>query len=120
MPDTLTVAVVTLNEAANLPRTLASVRFASEIVILDSGSTDATVEIAESAGARLIEEPWKGFARQKNSAIAHATSDWVLSLDADYVPTEELIAELKLLSPAGDTNGYSARFKYCIHGRVLR
>ncbi|MGB6742171.1 MAG: glycosyltransferase family 2 protein [Terracidiphilus sp.] len=97
MPCTLTVAIVTLNEAANLPRTLASVRFANEIVVLDSGSTDATVEIAEGAGARLFEEPWKGFARQKNSAIAHATGDWVLSLDADESVSSELASEIEVL-----------------------
>jgi glycosyltransferase involved in cell wall biosynthesis len=121
MPDTLTVAVVTLNEAANLPRTLASVRFASEIVILDSGSTDATVEIAESAGARLIEEPWKGFARQKNSAIAHATSDWVLSLDADEEVSTELASEIEALL-AGKPEFSAYRIPRLNHflGRPLR
>jgi glycosyltransferase involved in cell wall biosynthesis len=101
MPDTLTVALVTLNEAANLPRMLASVGFANEIVILDSGSTDATVEIAAGAGARLIEEPWKGFARQKNSAIAQATGDWVLSLDADEEVSPELAREMEALLAGG-------------------
>ena len=76
MPNRLSVAIVTLNEAVNLRRTLESVRRISEpppeIVVLDSGSTDETVEIVEKAGARLLEEPWKGFARQKNSAIAQA------------------------------------------------
>lgn len=103
MPQTLSVAIVTLNEAANLPRTLASVRFAHEVVIVDSGSTDATVEIAENAGARLVEEPWKGFARQKNAAIAHTTGDWVLSLDADEEVSSALAQEIEVLlagSPA--------------------
>ncbi|MGB6721650.1 MAG: glycosyltransferase family 2 protein [Terracidiphilus sp.] len=97
MPQTLSVAIVTLNEAANLPRTLSSVRFASEIVVVDSGSTDATVEIVEKTGARLVEEPWKGFARQKNSALAHATGDWVLSLDADEEVSAELASEIEAL-----------------------
>jgi glycosyltransferase involved in cell wall biosynthesis len=97
MPKTLSVAIVTLNEAANLPRTLASVRFANEVVVVDSGSTDATAEIAEQAGARLVEEPWKGFARQKNSAIAHTTGDWVLSLDADEEVSTELAREIEAL-----------------------
>jgi glycosyltransferase involved in cell wall biosynthesis len=101
MPSSLSVAIITLNEAANLPRTLASVRFAREIVVLDSGSTDETVEIAENAGARLYEEPWKGFARQKNAAIAHTTSDWVLSLDADEEVSAELAQEIEALL-AGD------------------
>jgi glycosyltransferase involved in cell wall biosynthesis len=97
MPSTLSVAIITLNEAANLPRTLASVSFASEVVVLDSGSVDETPEIAERAGARLFEEPWKGFARQKNAAIAHTTSDWVLSLDADEEVSPALAREIEAL-----------------------
>jgi glycosyltransferase involved in cell wall biosynthesis len=94
MPNTLSVAIITLNEAANLPRTLASVRWADDIVIVDSGSTDATIEIARNAGARVFEEPWRGFAAQKNSAIAHSTGDWVLSLDADEEVSPELAREI--------------------------
>ena len=97
MPKTLSVALITLNEAANLPRTLASVRWATEIVIVDSGSTDATLEIARNAGARIFTEPWKGFAAQKNSAISHATGDWVLSLDADEEVSLELTREIQAL-----------------------
>jgi glycosyltransferase involved in cell wall biosynthesis len=97
MPSSLSVAIITRNEAANLPRTLASARFAREIVVLDSGSTDETVEIAMRTGARLLEEPWKGFARQKNSAIAHTTGDWVLSLDADEEVSPELQREIEAL-----------------------
>lgn len=87
----LSVAIVTLNEETNLPRTLASVRWADEIVIVDSGSTDRTLEIARSYGARIIEREWAGFAAQKNFAIGECTGSWVLSLDAD----EELSPELQ-------------------------
>ena len=97
MSKTLSVVLITLNEAANLPRTLASVSCAQEIIVVDSGSTDATMEIAKSLGARVIKEPWKGFAAQKNSAIAHATSEWVLSLDADEEVSPELAREIKAL-----------------------
>lgn len=97
MPKTLSVAIITRNEAANLPRTLASVRWAGEIVVVDSGSTDATLEIARDAGARVFEEPWKGFATQKNSAIAHTTGDWILSLDADEEVSPELALEIQSL-----------------------
>jgi glycosyltransferase involved in cell wall biosynthesis len=97
MPKTLSVVLITLNEAADLPRTLESVRWAQEIVVVDSGSTDATVEIARKAGARVFEEPWKGFAAQKNSAIAHASGDWVLSLDADEELSPELAREMQTL-----------------------
>ena len=97
MPKTLSVVLITLNEAVNLPRTLESVSWAQEIVVVDSGSMDATVEIARKAGARVFEEPWKGFAAQKNSAIAHATSEWVLSLDADEEVSPELVREMQAL-----------------------
>ena len=101
MPNTLSIALITLNEAANLPRTLASVRLlaglVAEVVAVDSGSTDATLAIARSAGARVFEEPWKGFAAQKNSAIAHTTGEWVLSLDADEELSPELAREIQAL-----------------------
>ena len=73
--STLSVAIITFNEAENLARTLASVRFADEIVVVDSGSTDRTVEIARSFGAKVFSEAWKGFALQKNSAIDQCVGD---------------------------------------------
>jgi glycosyltransferase involved in cell wall biosynthesis len=97
MPKTLSVALITRNEAANLPRTLASVRWVNEIVVVDSGSTDATLDLARKAGARVFEESWKGFAAQKNSAITHATGDWILSLDADEEVSPELAQEIQVL-----------------------
>ena len=83
--STLSVAIITLNEELNLARTLESIKWASEIIVVDSGSTDRTVEIAQSYGARVFVESWKGFAAQKNSAIEKCTGGWVLSLDADEV-----------------------------------
>jgi glycosyltransferase involved in cell wall biosynthesis len=97
MPKTLSVVLITLNEEANLSRTLQSVNWAQEIVVVDSGSTDGTLEIARRAGARVFEEPWKGFATQKNSAIAHATGEWILSLDADEEVSAELALEIEAL-----------------------
>lgn len=84
----LSVVIITLNEEANIGRTLASVQALvadgkGEIIVVDSGSTDRTVEIAKSFGAKVFIEEWKGFAAQKNSAIDKATGDWILSLDAD-------------------------------------
>ena len=93
----LSVAVITLDEEANLPRTLASVNWAGEIVVVDSGSTDATVAVARDAGALVFEEPWKGFAAQKNSAIGHCSGDWILSLDADEEVGPELAQEIQAL-----------------------
>ena len=93
---TLSVVLITHNEEANLARTLESVRplvrdGQGEIIIVDSGSTDRTVEIAKSFGAKVFVEVWKGYAGQKNSAIEKASGDWILSLDAD----EELDGPLR-------------------------
>ncbi len=103
MPNSLSVVLITLNEAANLPRTLASVRWAQEIIVVDSGSTDATLAIARDCGARVFEEPWRGFGAQKNSAISHATGDWILSLDADEEVSSGLGAEIQALLAGSPT-----------------
>lgn len=84
----LSVVLITHNEESNLARTLESVKVLvgggrGEIIVVDSGSTDRTAEIAKSFGAKIFVEEWKGFAAQKNSAIEKATGDWILSLDAD-------------------------------------
>ncbi len=84
----LSVVIITHNEEANIGRTLASVQplvadGKGEIIVVDSGSTDRTVEIAKSFGAKVFVEEWKGYAAQKNSAIDKAAGDWILSLDAD-------------------------------------
>lgn len=96
---TLSVVIITCNEEANLGRTLESVRSLvsggkGEIIIVDSGSTDRTVEIAKSFGAKVFLEEWKGYAAQKNSALDKATGDWILSLDADESLEPDLVAEL--------------------------
>ncbi|MGC1462820.1 MAG: glycosyltransferase family 2 protein [Terracidiphilus sp.] len=121
MPKTLSVVLITLNEAVNLPLTLASVRWAQEIVVVDSGSTDATVDIALKAGARVFEEPWKGFATQKNSAIAHAKGEWILSLDADEEVSPELAREIQELL-AGEPRQSAYRIPRLNHflGKPLR
>jgi len=97
MPLTLSVAIITKNEEANLARTLASVRWADEIVIVDCGSTDRTSEIAREFGAKFFVEDWKGFGAQKNSAIAKCSGDWLLSLDADEEVSTELTKEIHAL-----------------------
>src|SRR5436309_1919293 len=92
---TLSVAIITKNEEANIRRTLESVRWADEIVVVDSGSTDRTCEIAREMGAKVFVEEWKGFAAQKNSAIEKCTGDWILSLDADEEVSEEIAQEIR-------------------------
>src|SRR5271166_4497708 len=95
----LSVVIITFNEEANIGRTLASVQplvieGKGEIIVVDSGSTDRTVEIAKSFGARVFAEEWKGYAAQKNSAIDKASGDWILSLDADEEVSPELLQEV--------------------------
>jgi len=95
---TLSVCIITLNEEANIARTLRSVKdIADEIVLVDSGSTDATVSIAQSFGAKVFVEPWKGFARQKNASLEKAGCEWILSLDADEEVSSELAASIRAL-----------------------
>ncbi|HEY0309339.1 MAG TPA: glycosyltransferase family 2 protein [Acidobacteriaceae bacterium] len=96
----LSVCIITLNEEKNIARTLASVAFAQEIIVVDSGSTDRTVEIAREHGAQVFYEPWAGFAGQKNSAIDKCTGDWILSLDADEELSPELQSQIRVLLPS--------------------
>jgi len=90
----LSVVIITHNEEANIARTLKSVQplvsdGKGEVIVVDSGSTDHTVEIAKSFGAKVFIEEWKGYAAQKNSAIDKATGEWILSLDADEEVSDE-------------------------------
>jgi glycosyltransferase involved in cell wall biosynthesis len=92
---TISVTVITKNEANNIEACLASVHWADEKIVIDSGSTDATTAIAARMGARVFVTPdWPGFGAQKNRALAHATCDWVLSIDADERVTQDLAAEI--------------------------
>jgi len=121
MPLTLSVAIITKNEEANLLRTLAGVRWADEIVIVDNGSTDRTPEIARECGVKFFVEEWKGFGAQKNSAIAKCTSDWVLSLDADEEVGAELAGEIRtLLGGEPQHNAYVLPRRNFFLGRWLR
>ena len=121
MSLTLSVALITKNEEANLARTLESVRWADEIVIVDCGSTDGTAEIAREFGAKFTVESWKGFGAQKNSAIAQCTSDWVLALDADEAVSAELAAEIQaLLRGTPDCDAYFLPRRNFFLGRWIR
>lgn len=93
---TLTVSIITLNEERNLARTLESVKsFADEIVIVDSGSTDKTEEIAKNFNAKFYFQKWLGYGLQRNKAIDLATSEWVLNIDADEEISPDLACEIK-------------------------
>lgn len=93
---TLSVIVITNNESTNILACLASVSFADQFVVVDSGSTDNTVELAKSVGAQVLQTTdWPGFGMQKNRALDLATGDWVLSIDADERVTPELAEQIK-------------------------
>lgn len=116
----LSVAYVTLDEEDNLPRSLESVAdLASEIVVIDSGSVDATREIAENFGAKFFSEEWKGFAEQKNSALDKCNCDFVLFLDADETLDETLRESIahELKNPRADA--YYVRRKTYYLGKLL-
>ncbi|MGH9714607.1 MAG: glycosyltransferase family 2 protein [Candidatus Acidiferrales bacterium] len=121
----LSVCIVTYNEEANIARALDSVKgIADEMIAVDSGSTDKTVEFARACGAKVFAEEWKGFARQKNSAMAKATGDWILSLDADEEVSPELAASiqatLKSEQSAPAFDGYTMARRNLYLGRWLK
>ncbi|WP_253696988.1 glycosyltransferase family 2 protein [Bdellovibrio bacteriovorus] len=90
----ISLVIITLNEEAHIERCIRSVPFADDVVVVDSFSTDRTVEIAERCGARVFQEKWKGFGPQKAFATAQAKNPWVLALDADEALSPELAAEI--------------------------
>jgi glycosyltransferase involved in cell wall biosynthesis len=116
----LSVAIITLNAAAQLEACLRSVSFADDIVVVDSGSTDGTQAIAERLGARVIEQAWLGFGKQKQCAVAAAKHDWVLCLDADERVSADLQTSIIATLRAPDAAAY--RFPRCNRflGRYLR
>ena len=92
----MSVIIITRNESANIVACLDSVSFADEVIVLDGQSSDDTVKLAQTHGAKVIlSDTWEGFGRQKNKALAHASHDWVLSLDADERVSAELAKEIQ-------------------------
>jgi hypothetical protein len=101
---TVCVCIIARDEERRLPDALASVAFCEEVVVVDSGSRDRTMELARAAGARVIENAWRGFGAQRNAAIENATADWILEVDADERITPRLRAEIEefLAAPPRD------------------
>ena len=117
----LSVIVITHNEEDMIERCLASVAWADEVIVLDSGSTDRTVALCQQAGARVMVVDWPGFGPQKNRALDHATGTWVLSLDADEYLTQEAQAEIQAVlasEPRADAFQMPRLSSYC--GRFMR
>lgn len=121
MIEKITPLILTFNEARNIDRTLKRLKWASTIVVIDSYSTDKTLEILQSyPQVQIFQRKFDSFASQCNYGIAQIKSDWVLSLDADYILSDELIDELKALPKEAQVDSYIVRFKYCVFGQPLR
>ncbi len=117
----VTPLIITLNEEANLRATLEGVKWARQIVLIDSGSTDRTCEIAaEFPQVKLVHRKFDSFAAQCNFGLTHITTPWVLSLDADYVCPAAFEQELVSFPASPSHAGYRAKFVYSIFGRPLR
>ena len=118
----ISVLLLTLNEEQNLPRCLKAVSWAEDVLVLDSFSTDRTVEIARQAGARVLQRRFDDFASQRNFGLQHGglKHDWVLHLDADEVVTPELKAELLKVVKAADKDAYRVASKMIFQDRWLK
>lgn len=121
MIEDITPLIIAYNEAPNIARTLDRLKWARRIVVIDSGSTDNTIEIARSyAQVEVVHRNFDDCASQWNFGNDQVNSDWVLSLDADYELSDDLIAELRGLHADAGVDGYRANFVYRIFGRPLR
>lgn len=119
--DGVTPLIITYNETANIERTLAPLGWARQIVVIDSGSTDGTLELlAKDPRIVVHHRRFDSFAEQCNFGLSKIESDWVLSLDADYELSPALVEELHSLFPSEAISGFRAKFVYRIYGRPLR
>ena len=123
MLASITPVILTCNEAPNIARTLERLQWAGDIVVVDSFSGDSTLSIlARFPRVRVFQRRFDTHANQWNYALDETgiETEWVLALDADYLLTDEFVAELQLLSPGADIGGFRAGFRYCVCGRPLR
>jgi glycosyltransferase involved in cell wall biosynthesis len=121
MIEKITPLILTYNEAPNIRRTLESLTWARRIVVIDSYSDDTTLEILASyPQVEIFQHHFEHFAAQCNYGLGHIKTEWVLSLDADYILSDELIKELESPSDCFPKDAYFAKFKYCIFGRPLQ
>lgn len=121
MLDKITPLILTYNESPNIDRTLQQLTWAQKIIIIDSYSEDETLEIIQKyPQVQVFQRKFDTFANQCNFGLGKIPTEWVLSLDADYLVTDALIDELKILTPSSQINGYYTQFKYCVFGKPLR
>jgi glycosyltransferase involved in cell wall biosynthesis len=121
MLEEITPLLLTYNEAPNIGRTLQQLTWAKQIVVIDSFSDDETLEIlSRYPQVKIFQRKFDSFGSQCNFGLEKITSEWVLSLDADYVLTNLLIQEIQGLQTKLEVDAYSSRFKYCVFGKPLR
>jgi glycosyltransferase involved in cell wall biosynthesis len=121
MLEKITPLILTYNEAPNIDRTLQHLTWAKTIIVIDSYSTDETVKLLHSyPKIKVFERKFDTHTTQWNYGLEQVKSQWVLSLDADYIVTDELITEIAALPPDSQIDGYFAKFKYCVFGKPLR
>ena len=122
--DQVTPLILTYNEEANITRTLAGLTWARRIVVIDSGSTDRTLEILNQVAAvEVVQRPFDTHARQWNAGLRLISAGWIFSLDADYMITPGLQAEIASALAEADHRqiaGFRIPFRYCVAGRPLR
>lgn len=121
MLEKITPLILTYNEAPNINRTLQKLTWSKQIIVIDSYSTDETLEIIQNyPQVKVFQRQFDTFANQCNYGLEKIPTEWVLSLDADYLVTDQLVDELKTLIPNETLDGYYVKFKYCVFGKPLR
>ncbi|MEY3216516.1 MAG: hypothetical protein RLZZ280_893 [Pseudomonadota bacterium] len=120
-PPRLSIGILTKNEAQLIGACIESASFADEVIVLDSGSTDKTLDIARSLGAKtFVSEDWQGFAVQRNRLLAHVRGQYIFFLDADEIITPELREEIMALVRSGQQGVWRVRWTVVAFGHVLR
>jgi glycosyltransferase involved in cell wall biosynthesis len=121
MIEQITPLIITYNEERNIERSLQMLTWASKIVVIDSYSDDATLSILEKfPQVEIFQRKFDTFAGQCNFGLQKVCSEWVLSLDADYILSADLMQELHQIQDVSEINGYFVKFKYCVFGKPLR
>ena len=120
MKQPISVTIITLNEEQNIERCLRSVNWADEIVVVDTGSTDRTVEICRKFKCRVLETEWLGYGKTKRFAVEQAAHDWIFSIDADEEATVQLREEIDKILENPDAAGYRIKRNSFYLGKIIR